>query len=287
VASKIRFRPKAKILLTVCFFLSGLAMNAFAQETETATAEAAKWKKKPAFALKIGSFFPTIETIIRTDSTGEAQGTPIDLEDDLGLNRNPVMIRFDGDIRIASWFSVDLAYYGFRRSKSDVINKDITIGDTVFPVSQTLKTSLTTNYWNADFKFYLFNRSRWDFGVYAGLNLARYKLHVQAEEIDRQLLEIKKVWAPVPSLGVHFSYTILPKLYLYGKAGYFKFSPKKRLDFDSSTITINLDYYFYKFLGIGARYEYSHFNLSLDVKEFKGQVKYDLSGVNVYLALGF
>jgi hypothetical protein len=274
-------------MLFIGLSLSGFAMTAFAQEAGTDATESAKWKKKPAIAFKIGSFFPTIETIIRTDSTGEATGTPIDLEDDLGLNRTPTMIRFDGDIRLASWFSVDLAYYGFKRSNSKAIGKDITIGDTVFPVNQTLTTSLGSNYWNVDFKFYLFNRPRWDFGLYAGVNLAHYKLNVQAEEVDRQLLEIKKVWAPVPSVGLHFSYTILPKLYLYGKAGYFKLNPTKRTTFDSTALSLNLEYYFYKFLGIGVRYEYDRFYLGLDVKDFKGQVKYDLSGVNAYLTLGF
>ncbi len=239
------------------------------------------------FRPEVRRFFPDVNTVIRVDETGE--GSPIDLEGDLGLDKSMPMVRLDGDIRIAPWFSVDLGYYGFQRSQSEVIDKDIQIGDTVFPVNQTLKTTLNTNYMNVDLKFYLFHRPRWDFGVYAGVNLAHYKLNVQAQEIDRQLLEIRKFWAPVPSLGLHFRYTIIPHMFVYGKAGYFKFSPSKRLDFESGTVNINLDYFFYKFLGVGARYEYSRFNLDMDavVSDFRGAVKYDLSGFNAYLTVGF
>ncbi len=286
MASKTRFMQRAEIFLTVGLFLTGFGLTALAQEADTAATESAKWKK-PAFALKFGGFFPTINTVIRVDEVGE--GSPIDLENDLGLDKSMPMVRLDGDIRIAPWFSVDLGYYGFQRCQSKVIDKDIQIGDTVFPVNQTLKTSLNTTYMNADLKFYLFHRPRWDFGIYAGANLAHYRLNVQAQEIDRQLLEIRKIWAPVPSIGLHFRYTIIPHMFVHGKAGYFKFSPSKRLDFDSTALSLNLDYYFYKFLGVGARYEYSRFNLDMDavLSAFKGAVKYDLSGFNAYLTVGF
>jgi hypothetical protein len=271
--------------------LTALAQEAGTAKTEQATTEPAKTEKapkwkRPAFAIKLGSFMPTVNTVIRTDATGAAEGTPIDLEEDLGLDKNLTMLRLDGDIRIAPWFSLGLGYYGFKRSQDKAISEEIQIGDTVYPINQTLKTSLNTSYMNADLKFYLFHRQRWDLGVYAGVNLAHYKLNVRAQELDRQLLEIQKIWAPVPSVGLHFAYTIVPNLYLYGKAGYFTFS-NKRLDFDSATFNLNLDYYFYKFVGIGARYEYSRFDANLDILNWNGRVKYDLAGFNAYLTLGF
>ena len=282
---KIRSMKRAKVFLTLGLFLSGFALAAFAQE-EAKTEESTKWKKKPAFSFKLGAFFPSITAKFRVDAPAGAPGTEVDVNKDFGLAKTATTFRLDGDIRIAKWFSVDLAYYGHSRSKEEALSKDIVIGDKTYYLNQTVKTTLRNDFYTADFKFYLINKQRLELGVYAGINLAHFKLTFDAQEIDRQL-QIKKVWAPVPSLGVHFAYTLLPRVYLYGKAGYFAFSPSKRTKFNSAAASLNLDWYFYKFMGIGARYEYNSFNLDIDVASYQGNVKYNTSGFNGYLTIGF
>jgi len=291
--SKIRFLRKCTVFLSLGLFLSGFALTAFAQETQEkgTTTESTQWRRKPAFAFKLGAFFPSTAATLRVDRTvpggGTVEGTEVSLENDLGLAKNATTLRLDGDIRIASWFSLDLGYYGLNRSKSSVIDKDIQIGDTVFSLNQTIDTSLNLSTYRADFKFYLVHNSRLDFGVYAGVYLTHFKLTFKAMEIDRELLEIRRLWAPIPSLGLHFSYALIPNLYLYGKAGYFYLKPSKRTTFNSFTLNVNLDYYFYKFLGIGARYEYGGFKYDLDVASYHGMIKYNVGGFNTYLTIGF
>lgn len=223
---------------------------------------------------------------VRVDRA-DGSGTDVNVSNDLGLAKTGTVLRLDGDIRIAKWFSVALNYYGFSRSESQVIDKDIQIGDTLYPVKQTLKTTLNTTFANLDLKFYLIHRERLDFGVYAGVYLTHFKINVQAQELDRQLIQIKKLWAPIPSVGLHFWYEPVPKLFVYAKAGYFKFSPTKHSKFESATFNINLEYYFWKFLGIGARYEYNRFNLDLDVAKYLGMLKYRVDGAQAYLTIGF
>ena len=295
MSSNSFFRPSAKILLCLGLFLAGLGLTAFAQETaqqepakqdETKPAEPAQWKKKPAFAFKLGGFFPSVSMHARVDKA-DGEGTDIDVENDLGLDKNGATIRLDGDLRIAKWFSVAANFYGFSRSKSQVIDKDIEIGDTLFPVNQTVKTTLNTIFTNLDLKFYLIHRPTLDFGVYAGVYLTHFKIDVRAQEIDRQLIQIKKLWAPIPSVGLHFWYQPVNKLFIYAKAGYFNFAPTKHSKFESATANLNLEYYFYKFVGIGARYEYSKMKFDIDRASFDGRVDYDISGAQVYLVLGF
>lgn len=284
--SKIRSKKRALIFLSLGLFFVGFTLTAFAQE-EAKPEETTKWKKKPGLSFKLGAFFPSVTAKFRVDAPAGAPGTEVDVNKDFGLDKNATTLRLDGDIRIAKWFSVNLGFYGNSRSNEKVIDKDIQIGNTTFHVNQTLKGTLRNDFYNADFKFYLINKPRFDFGVYAGINLAHFKFTVDAQEIDRQLIEIKKVWAPIPSLGLHFSYTLLPNVYLYGKAGYFNFKPGKRTKFESAATSLNLDWYFYKFMGIGVRAEYSFFDLDLDVASYHGNIKYNIGGFNGYLTIGF
>jgi len=281
MASKISSIKRAIVFLSLGLFLSGFALSAFAQE-ETKPAEQTKWKKKPNFALKLGAFFPSVSAKVQVDG-----GEEIDAEDDLLLDKNATTLRLDGDIRIAGWFGLGLGYYGVSRESSKVINKDIQIGDTVFPVNQTLNAKLTNAFYNVDLKFYLVNKPRLDFGVYAGAYWSKVKLNVDAQEADRRLIEFRQASTIIPSVGLHLSYTLLRNLYFYGKAGYFYLEPTKRTKFESATIDLNLDYYFWKFLGIGVKYEYSFFDLNLDVADYHGNLKYNISGVQAYATIGF
>ncbi len=281
MGSPASFMKKAWVLFGLGLFISGFSL-AQEQGATAAATESAKWRKKPVFMLKLGGFFPQMSTNLGIDG-----GDEIDVENDLGLARNASVFRLDGDVRIASWFGLDLLYYGLGRSKEQVLDKDIRIGDTIFPVHQTVQSSLKGTYASADLKFYFLHRPRLDFGAYVGLYLTHLKFQVKAQEIDRQLLEIRKFWAPVPSIGLHFWYQPIRNMFLYAKGGLFTLKPSQRTKFESATLSINLDYYYYKFLGIGARYEYNHGNLDLDVASYHGNINYDLSGAQVYLVLGF
>jgi hypothetical protein len=281
MASKISSIKRAILFLSLGLFLSSFALTAFAQEEATAK-EPTKWRKKPNYAFKLGAFFPSVNAQVRVDG-----GETVDAEDDLLLDNNATTFRLDGDVRIAGWFALGLGYYAISQSNSQVINKDIQIGDTVFPVNQTLNTKLTNAFYNVDLKFYLINKPRLDFGVYAGVYWSKIKLNVDAQELDRRLIEFRQASTIIPSVGLHFSYTVLRNLYFYGKAGYFYIEPSKRTKFESATIDLNLDYYFWKFLGIGVKYEYSRFDLDLDVADYHGNLRYDINGFQAYATIGF
>ena len=285
MTSKNRFMKRAIIFLSIALFFSGFALTAFAQEEVKPAESTKKWMKKPFFAFKLGSFFPYLSMDIRVDPPGGGEGTDVNLEKDLGVAKSGTTIRLDGDLRLAKWFSLALNYYSFSRSSEKAIEKEIQIGDTVFPVHQTVKTTLAPAFINLDAKFYILHRERLDFGVYAGVYATHFRINVDAQEADRRLLEIRKIWAPIPSVGLHFWYQPIPKMFLYAKAGYFKYNTK-RIDFDSATFSINLDYYFYKFLGIGARYEYSAMKLNLDLAGYHGKLDYNIGGLQAYLTIG-
>ena len=276
------------VFLLIGVFILGLSASGLrAQEDQGEAKDQQKWKRRPAFSLRFGTYFPSLETILRVDSEILGRGTEINLEDVFQLDKSPVVIRADAEVRMASWFSLDLGYYGIGRSKTSVIDRDIQVGDTIFTVDQTLKTKFDTSYLRAHLKFSFIHNPRLDLGVWVGANVAFYKLKMDAVEQGQTLLEETDVWAPIPAAGVHLSYTLLPNLYLFGKAGYFYYGISEHLKFTSTSFDINLNYYFFKFLGVGATYEYNSFKLDGEVGGFSGKVRNRLDGFQVYALLGF
>jgi hypothetical protein len=273
------------VVLIVVFGLFAASLHA--QEDKGETKETSKWKRKPAFSLRLGSYFPSLETNLRVDSEALGRGTEINLENLLRLNKSPIVLRADAEIRVASWLSFDLGYYGIGRSKTTVIDRDIQVGDTIFNLNQTLQTKFNTNYIRANLKFFFVHSPRLDLGVWAGANVAFYKFSLDAQGAGNASIERNDVWAPIPAAGIHLSYTLLPNLYLFGKAGYFYYSLSDNFKFTSTSFDINLNYYFLKFLGIGATYEYNVFKLDGEVGGFSGKISSRFGGFQIYGILGF
>jgi hypothetical protein len=272
-----------RLFLIVGVLLAVVALNAVAwADGETATA----WPKKPMFSIRLGSYFTNATGQLRVDQTDGDQGTVIDLENVLNLPKTATVFRARADVRVASWFGVEGEYYRIARSKTTTIDRDINVGDTVFPIDASLSTHFYQNYLDLALKFYLFHRERWDLGLWAGANIHFVSLSLETQPAD--LSESRKTWIPVPSLGVCFSYSILPRLYLYGKAGYFKYSDSTLgISFDSTRFDISADYYIWKSLGVGVTYEYYDSSLDKSTSSYKGMIANKIQGFQIYGVIGF
>ncbi len=273
-----RFLVITGVLLTV------LAPLAPAWGQEGSDPPAKVFAKKPSFSIRLGSYFSSSSGQIRID--GENQGTVIDLKDVLNVPENATVFRGRADIRIAKWFGVEAEYYRIARSQTAVLDGEITVGDEVIAIGQTISSSLVQNYLDTALKFYLVHTQRLDLGLWLGATVHLVDFSLEAEPSGQSVA--KNPWYPVPALGVHFSYTILPRLYLYGKAGYFKYKvtdPTTKID--AVRFDITLDYYFWKALGVGVTYAYVDNSVEMEKAPLKGMVNGRSSGFQIYGVIGF
>jgi hypothetical protein len=91
----------------------------------------------------------------------------------------------------------------------------------------------------------------------------------------------------VPSLGVHATWTLVPKLDLKTKADYFFYTISEDLDFNQFQLNASLEYYPIRYLGDGIAFDTRTFALDLDKKEFGGRIKSNTRGLQLYAILGF
>lgn len=278
---------KSNMVFILGLILFVLMSSLQAQEVEEIDQPAPEWRKRPGFALKFGTYLPSVNTKLRLDSETLGRGTEIDFEDMLQLDKSPIIARGDAEVPIASWFSLDLGFYVINRKNTRVIDRDIQIGDTIFNVNQTVNTKFNTTYLRTNFKFYIIRKPRLDFGVWAGANVAFLNFSLEAQELGETFSEGRDVWAPIPAIGVHGSYTLFRNFYIFGKAGYFYYGISDNLKFNNWSLDINVNYYFYKFLGIGATYEYNRVELKGEIGDLSGELFNRLGGFQFYFLIGF
>jgi hypothetical protein len=274
-----------KGLLIGAFVLAVIGLSAAAWGQEGSEKPAKVWQKKPNFSFRLGSIFSDVNSQFRVDGA-DGVGTVIDAQNLLNLPKNGIALRAKGDFRIAKWFGVEAEYYGIADSATTVLDRDITVGDEVFSIDETVSTSFTRSFLDTSLKFYFIHKPRLDLGLFLGANIHFMKLTMDAEPSGRSLY--KNPWYPVPALGVTFNYDLGPRWYLYGKAGYFYYKVQdSNLKLDSVRFDINMDYYFWKSLGVGVTYEYIKSSMERDTTEFAGMISNRSSSFQIYLAVGF
>lgn len=271
-----------KLFLIWGVILTVVALNAVAW----ADGETVKvWPKKPSFSVRLGGYFANATGQIRVDGEN-GEGNLIDMQNVLDIPKDATVFRAKADVRILSWFGVGGEWYRVARSGSSTINEDITVGDIVFPINETVSSSFYQNYLDLALKFYLFHRERWDLGLWAGATLHFWKFSLNAEPSG--LAVNKDPWAPVPAFGICFNYSILPRLYLYGKAGYFKYSDSAAsISFKSTRFDISADYYFWKAFGVGVTYEYYDTSVEKSTSSYNGLLGTKTQGFQIYGVIGF
>ena len=124
--------------VVLLFLIWILAPSLHAQKDQEVTKDAQKWRSKPSFNLRFGTYFLSLDTTLRIDSETLGRGTEINLEDVLQLDTSPFVVRGDVDIKVFPWLGLDLGFYSINRSKTVVIDRDIQIGVTIFDLNQTL-----------------------------------------------------------------------------------------------------------------------------------------------------
>jgi hypothetical protein len=274
-----------KGLLIGAVVLAAIGLNAAAWGQEASGEPAKVWPKKPNFSIRLGGNFSDASGQIRVDGAN-GEGTLIDMQDVLEIPKNATAFRLKGDFRVAKWFGVELEYYRIADHATTVLDRQITVGDEIFDINETITTGFQRSFLDTFLKFYFIHRPRLDLGLFLGANLHFMELSMDAEPSGRSVY--KNPWYPVPSLGATFSYTLTPKMFLYGKGGYFYYKIKdSSRKLDSVRFDVSLDYYFWKSLGVGATYEYIKSTTERDSAEFAGMISHRTSSFQIYGVIGF
>jgi len=238
----------------------------------------------PRFSASLGVFVTDRDTDTRIDASSSDTGTDVDLESDLGFDKSDSVFRFDGYWRIADKHRIDVSAFDLSRSATKVIDREITIGDTTYPLDTEISGDLDLGIYKAAYTW-MFLRDGSDFlGVSAGLYIA----DVGAEFIGPLGVqrETRDITAPLPVFGVRGDYGLGERWTLRGSAELFVFEYNA---FDGSLYDVfaGLDFAMTDAVSLGVGFNAVRFDLSLDDSDLTGSLDWSYSGAMVYLKFDF
>jgi hypothetical protein len=254
------------------------ASGALAAEAGTDTLPWKTWE----FAL--GGYLMTYDSSLRVDSDALGRGTEIDMEDDLGFDKNLDTFRFDANWRFLPRHRASFSVYRYSRDATRTINRTIQYGDQVFVINTTISSEFDMTVYKASYAYSAIQNAEFDLSLSAGLHLMDFKTSIAVTGLGAS--ESAELLAPLPVLGIRGAWAITPSVFLKANVDVFAIS----IDDTSGRFTdalVALEYNAFEHFGFGIGYNRVYMNIKAEGDKFKGEIGAGYGAVMVYGKLFF
>ncbi len=226
-------------------------------------------------------------------------GVAVNFEDVLGLNENRSTFRMLGRVRISPkrrW--IDFGYVDITRSRSKVLDRDVTFGDYTFQAGGEVTSKFDTQFIYVAFAYDFLHEEKVRISGSAGLTAIRFSTGVAGQanfvldpdgnpvttDVDRA----GSATAPVPMVGLNLDWALTKRLVARGYMRFFKLNLS---EFDGGLYEngVRLNWYFVKKFGLGVGFDKSDLRID-ELKVGQGNVakaNYTVTGLGIYATLAF
>ncbi|MNK15786.1 hypothetical protein D3C87_339360 [compost metagenome] len=242
------------------------------------------------FLFQLGYFLPSFDTKLRVDNDDGTRGDEVNLEKDLGFDHQETTILASATWRMSPRNRLSVGYFRFHRTATKVIDKQIEIGDEVYPVNAELQSDITLNIIPISYSYSFLKTDKWEVAGTLGVQWSTITFdikgsasaggpgadaHVRADAL-----------APLPLVGVDATYFMTKKWHVGGNLGVFYYKlGSANINFEGTVgnATLNTDYWFSNYVGAGVALNWFVLNLDAAEKRWDGDFKYSYFGPQIYL----
>lgn len=254
---------------------------------DSARADDGSGPGKDRFKIRLGAYFPSVETDITVD-IGDDE---IKMEDVLGLDENTTIWRLDGYWRFAKKHRLALGYFSIERDASSIFQEEYIIGGETWPVGALVASDLKMDFYQIYYLYSFIQGEKWEIAGSIGGYWVKADLDILlAADVGGlgkgDLHTSEDVQGPLPLIGLAFDYYIAPKWLATVKGGYFQLSIG---DFDGKLTNIgaSLEYQLTKYFGLGLGYDGFWINVESDSSGDISEIDFNYHGAEVFGILRF
>jgi hypothetical protein len=232
-------------------------------------------------AIAFGAFItdPATEVSVGNDS---GNGTDIDMEDDLGLERSTTVLRLGGHLWLSERNRLDFSLFSFSREGTRRIDETIEFGDEIFAINTVVTSQADLDVAKAAYTFAPIVKERGYLGLTAGLYVSQTMLSLSAATLNRS--EERDLTAPLPVIGIRGDYALSDRFTLRGAVEWFGIDTG---DVEGTLLDryVAVDYGFGRRFAVGVAY--NDVSMDIDADEgtggFRGALDWGYDGWLVYM----
>lgn len=245
------------------------------------------------FKVVAGWFLPAFNTDVRIDNGGDP-GDEIDLDRDLGVDRDQSGVLLGFEWRIAERHRLAASYSSFSQSATRTIDREITIGDEIYPVDATIKTSWSLDMIPITYSYSFIksdsNELAGTFGIHWDSISLGLKGSTSLSDDDLNADVSSGADLPLPLIGLRYDHNFSNNWSAGLSGSYFTIEfGESELDARGSLYNFRA-YTEYRFMGrYGAGLAVDLFNLNIKASKprLTGEYDYDYWGPQLYLTARF
>ncbi|MGE4303357.1 MAG: hypothetical protein AB7E24_04910 [Novosphingobium sp.] len=241
--------------------------------------------------INVQAYYPRVDTNARvTANTQEAIGTDIDFEKDLELDNRDILPAVSAGARFGH-FIVGADFYKLKRSGSINLVRDIEFDGVTYPVNGRISSGFDSNIYRLTVGYAVIQKPDLEIGAALGLHATQFRLELSGEattdgETFSTETRRKKVFAPLPTVGLFATYRLAPRVETAARIDYLSL---KIGDYDGRLVNAQagIAYQVLDNVSIGLAYRYVNYRIKIDKDAWSGRVRYALNGPALTLQASF
>jgi hypothetical protein len=168
--------------------------------------------------VEVNLFAASPQTNLRVDESPTAPGTPINAEDDLGLDDFQVLPQIEFTLLPGEHHLVRLSAFAMHRSAQKRIEKNISFDDEDYLISERVDSRLDLTMFGMTYGYRFMVRQRGEITATLGIQIA--DVEANAVVRSRVVRESESGIAPLPLVGVEGRFDFTPRLAAEARAQY-------------------------------------------------------------------
>jgi hypothetical protein len=242
------------------------------------------------FMVSLGTFLLSTTTKVQINGAAGAGGTVIDTAKDLGF-KDADRFRLDATWRLARKHKIRAMYFSIAQSNTKNLERDITVGDTVYHTNATVTARNSTNVMELAYEYSFLRRDNYEITASAGLHAIDFGFSLTGQgTVNGQGGQVRTekagVTAPLPVFGLRGLWALSPRWYVDAQGQYFKVKINN-IDGEVTDLRAGLTWMATKHVGIGAGYNQFATTIGVSKNAFDGSLKWHYSGAQVFITASF
>jgi outer membrane protein len=234
--------------------------------------------------LRVGAFNNTVDSTVQRFGVQGRPGDAVDIESVLGAPGRDTTMQADVVMRFAFYHRLEASYFEFLRRSTTALDRDVVIGDEIFPVGTEVGSSHVSRTLQFMYGYSLWRDAQKELGISAGMHYTRSDFIMFAVETRQEVRVETEV--PLPTIGAFASVMLANRWSVHGEARAFALQ-FDRYEGSMGFFAVRLERDFGQHFAAGIGFNYYSTRLESQEPSLRGVYKATRHGPLFYIGLQF
>ena len=201
---------------------NGLALAALALFATLAHAEDYLSPTEERVRLSLGVVRLSNNTNFQIDSSTGVPGTPVNAEDQFGLDKSDYEAKIQAMVRVGERHRLRFDYFSLDRTGNTTVTDPIVFRDVTLQPNDPLNSNLSIRTFGITYGYSFLHSDRYEVAATIGVADTDISARARVQTATRHVDQTEDQAGPVPTLGLDATYVVSKRFYIDGRAQYLK-----------------------------------------------------------------